>query len=144
MSQKKKDLCKGQILTYSVCSSFSVLKRSLREKSENGLQGLKNKAKHEVEVFCLSSRQSVLLNNKFFQVKLIRLVGMMLLVYVAEKHRKAVGQVEAHYVGTGLLGRMVREIACFAAMAFILPMLCSHESQLTCFDVQSCLNHLRK
>ena len=44
----------------------------------------------------------------YLQIKLIRLVGMMLLVFSQEKHCNDITHVCAHQVGTGLLGKMVR------------------------------------
>lgn len=41
------------------------------------------------------------------QVKLIRLVGIMLLLYVKQEHAAHVSEVEAETVGTGIMGRMV-------------------------------------
>lgn len=42
-----------------------------------------------------------------FQVKLIRLVGIMLLLYVKEEHAAHISEVGAETVGTGIMGRMV-------------------------------------
>lgn len=42
------------------------------------------------------------------QVKLIRLVGIMLLLYVKQEHAAHISEVEAETVGTGIMGRMVR------------------------------------
>ena len=41
------------------------------------------------------------------QVKLIRLVGIMLLLYVKQEHAAYISEVEAETVGTGIMGRMV-------------------------------------
>lgn len=43
------------------------------------------------------------------QVKLIRLVGIMLIFYVREEHAEYISDVEVESVGTGIMGRMVRD-----------------------------------
>uniref|UniRef100_A0A7N5JW25 phosphoinositide 5-phosphatase n=1 Tax=Ailuropoda melanoleuca TaxID=9646 RepID=A0A7N5JW25_AILME len=43
---------------------------------------------------------------KYAKVKLIRLVGIMLLLYVKQEHAAHVSEVEAETVGTGIMGRM--------------------------------------
>ena len=40
-------------------------------------------------------------------MKLIRLVGIMLLLYVKQEHAEYISEVEAETVGTGIMGRMV-------------------------------------
>ena len=45
---------------------------------------------------------------RLLQVKRIRLVGMMLLVFAAKQHAAHVNHVQSHQVGTGLLGKMVK------------------------------------
>ena len=40
------------------------------------------------------------------QVKLVRLVGMMLVVYIKSEHASAVTNVEAETVGTGIMGKL--------------------------------------
>lgn len=47
------------------------------------------------------------------QVKLVRLVGIMLLFYVKKEHAEFISDVEAECVGTGIMGRMVRFLFCF-------------------------------
>lgn len=47
-----------------------------------------------------------------FQVKLIRLVGIMLLLYVKQEHAAHILEVEAETVGTGIMGRMVSSQWC--------------------------------
>lgn len=43
-----------------------------------------------------------------FQVKLVRLVGIMLLLYVKAELALNISEVEVETVGTGIMGRMVR------------------------------------
>lgn len=45
--------------------------------------------------------------DSVFQVKFIRLVGIMLLLYVKQEHAAHISDVEAETVGTGIMGRMV-------------------------------------
>ncbi|XP_019513697.1 PREDICTED: type II inositol 1,4,5-trisphosphate 5-phosphatase isoform X2 [Hipposideros armiger] len=43
---------------------------------------------------------------KYAKVKLVRLVGIMLLLYVKEEHAAYISEVEVESVGTGVMGRM--------------------------------------
>ena len=45
----------------------------------------------------------------FSQVKTIRLVGILLVVFVKNEHLHYVSEVEAETVATGIMGLMVRE-----------------------------------
>lgn len=54
---------------------------------------------------------------KYKKVKLIRLVGIMLIVFVREELVRSLHNVIGEYVGTGILGRMVsKQLDC----AFVL------------------------
>ena len=44
---------------------------------------------------------------KYRQVALVRLVGMMLILLVQEKHEKHIRNVAYETVGTGIMGKMV-------------------------------------
>lgn len=46
--------------------------------------------------------------GSIFQVKLVRLVGIMLLLYVKADLALNISEVEVETVGTGIMGRMVR------------------------------------
>lgn len=46
--------------------------------------------------------------GSLFQVKLVRLVGIMLLLYVKADLALNISEVEIETVGTGIMGRMVR------------------------------------
>lgn len=62
----------------------------------------------------LSSNLSIAVFNNagsVFQVKLVRLVGLMLLLYVKAEHALNISEVEAEAVGTGVMGKMVRTAA---------------------------------
>ncbi|CAK8672370.1 unnamed protein product [Clavelina lepadiformis] len=69
----------------------------------------------EAFVFAESSREDewrkiaeVSLHPKaeYYLVKLVRLVGMMLLVFAMKRHQNHITEVMSHHVGTGLLGKM--------------------------------------
>lgn len=52
--------------------------------------------------------ESLLSVCSVLQIKLVRLVGIMLLFYVKTEHAEYISEVEAETVGTGIMGRMVR------------------------------------
>lgn len=68
--------------------------------------------------FVFSSSLSRIKNWNLWQVKLVRLVGIMLIFYVKTEHAKFISEVEAETVGTGIMGRMVR------SGATVLLLLC--------------------
>ena len=55
----------------------------------------------------------------FSQVKTIRLVGILLVVFVKDEHLHYVSKIEAETVATGIMGLMVREQ--FNNFVFFLP-----------------------
>lgn len=55
----------------------------------------------------------------FSQVKTIRLVGILLVVFVKNEHLRDVSKVDAETVATGIMGLMVREQ--FNNFVFFLP-----------------------
>lgn len=44
------------------------------------------------------------------QVRLIRLVGMMLVVFVKKEHKTHISEIAAETVGTGLMNKMVSQL----------------------------------
>lgn len=49
----------------------------------------------------------ILLSASCRQVRIIRLVGMMLVVYVKKSLKNFIKEVAAEHVGTGIMGKMV-------------------------------------
>ncbi len=64
-----------------------------------------------LDVIVISFNQAFLIIC-VLQVKLVRLVGIMLLFYVKAEHAAHISEVEAETVGTGVMGRMVSGV-CF-------------------------------
>ena len=52
-------------------------------------------------------------NIVFLQVKTIRLVGILLMVFVKNKHMLHISEVDAETVATGIMGLMVRKKSFF-------------------------------
>lgn len=61
------------------------------------------------------------------QVKTIRLVGILLLVFVEKKHLPHVSEVDASTVATGIMGLMVRSVVSVVVLPLLLPIcLCDN------------------
>ncbi|XP_030637795.1 type II inositol 1,4,5-trisphosphate 5-phosphatase isoform X2 [Chanos chanos] len=67
---------------------------------------------------------------KYALVKLVRLVGIMLLMYVKEQHAKHIAELEAETVGTGIMGRMGNKGAVAIRLRFHNSDICVVNSHL--------------
>ena len=67
----------------------------------------------------------------FLQVKTIRLVGILLIVFVKNEHLRYVSKVDAETVATGIMGLKVREQ--FDNFVFVLPKA-GYEGKNMCVD----------
>lgn len=56
------------------------------------------------------------------QVKVVRLVGIMLIFYVKKDHAEFISDVEAESVGTGIMGRMVSVHSDLCLRFMLLPL----------------------
>ena len=69
------------------------------------------------------------------RVKLVRLVGMMLVVYVKETHLQHVKDIQSEHVGTGIMGKLGNKGGVGVSLRFHASELCFVNSHLAAHQV---------